>query len=156
MTPATDLARKAGIQHRIHHYEHDPAAASYGLEAAEKLGVPAQQVFKTLVARLESGTFAVAILPVTARLSLKALAKAAGARKAAMAQADDVQRVTGYVLGGVSPLGQKKNLLTVLDDSACAHSSVYVSAGRRGLEIELEPADLVTLTGARLARLASA
>ena len=148
MTPAIQLARKAKIEHRIHEYEHDANHASYGLEAAEKMGISAERVFKTLVVSTDNGKLAVGILPVSQQLSMKAFAKAIGAKKVEMADAADVQRSTGYVLGGVSPLGQKKRLPTLIDDSAQTFDTVFVSAGRRGLEIELKPADLLQLTSA--------
>lgn len=151
MTPAITIAEKSGIAYHIHDYQHDPASSSYGLEAAEKLALPAAQVFKTLVAALDTGELVVAILPVAARLNMKRLARALGAKKAVMAEAVKVERSSGYVLGGVSPLGQKKSLLTVLDDSASGWPTIFVSAGRRGLEIELAPADLEKLTRATLA-----
>jgi len=151
MTPGINAARKAGIVHTVHEYTHDPASESYGLEAAEKLGVAPDRVFKTLVVNLDRKTLAVAILPVASLLSMKHVASALGAKKAAMAAPSDVERATGYVLGGVSPLGQKKRLTTVIDASVGDHTSVFVSGGRRGLEIELTPADLVDLTGAVLA-----
>lgn len=147
MTPAITLARKCRIAHRIHEYLHDPASASYGLEAAEKLNLDPGQVYKTLVVQLDSGELAVGIIPVNRQLNLKQFAKAIGAKKAAMADAADVQRSTGYVLGGVSPLGQKKRLRTLIDASAAQRDTLFVSAGRRGLEIELAPADLGRLTG---------
>lgn len=153
MTPAITLARQRKIAHTVHEYAHDPAAESYGLEAAEKLGLSPGQVFKTLVAQLDNGELAVGIVPVDRQLNLKQLAKSLGAKKAAMADPAAVQRSTGYVLGGVSPLGQKKRLKTVIDSSAETQATVYVSAGRRGLEIELAPADLALLTGARFATL---
>jgi Cys-tRNA(Pro)/Cys-tRNA(Cys) deacylase len=147
MTPAIDAARKAKITHRVHSYIHDPASESYGLEAVEKLGLPADRVFKTLVVSTDTRELIVGVLPVACMLSLKRLAKAAGAKKAAMAEPSDVQRVTGYVLGGVSPLGQKKRLRTVIDASAKAFPSIYFSAGRRGLQIEMDPHDLKKITG---------
>jgi len=153
MTPGISVARKAGVIHKIHEYSHDPAHVSYGLEAAEKMGVEAALVFKTLVISLDSRELAVAVLPVSSMLSMKLIAKAAGAKKAAMAAANEVQRSTGYVLGGVSPLGQKKRLRTFIDDSAQGLSTLYVSAGRRGLEIELAPEDLGKLTGGQFAPL---
>src|SRR5690606_24622032 len=146
MTPAINTAKKAGIQYRIHEYSHDPSAASYGLEAAEKLGVSAEQVFKTLVVQLDNRELAVGVVPVDTLLNMKRIAKAAGAKKADMAPAADVQRSSGYVLGGVSPLGQKKALRTFIDNSAQNFATIYVSAGRRGLEIELAAADLARLT----------
>lgn len=154
MTPAIDQARKAGIAFEIQEYEHDPNADSYGEEAVVKLGLSPDQVFKTLVVKLDSGALAVGVVPVTGKLNLKQMAKAAGAKKATMAEARDVERVTGYVLGGVSPLGQKKRLKTVVDASAEILQTVHVSAGRRGLEIALAPADLVALTGGAFAPIA--
>jgi Cys-tRNA(Pro)/Cys-tRNA(Cys) deacylase len=153
MTPAIELAKQRGIAHQVHQYQHDPAAASYGLEAAEKLGLLPQQVFKTLVLSLDSKQLAVAILPVDQLLSMKQLAKALGAKKADMANAADVMRSTGYVLGGVSPLGQKKLLPSVIDSSAQQFATIYVSAGRRGLEIELSAADLRQLLNAQFVAL---
>lgn len=146
MTPAIKTAEKAKIDFSVHQYEHDSSVASFGLEASEKLGVSAATVFKTLVASLDNGELVVAIIPVDQKLNLKAVAKASKAKKAKMAEPLDVERSTGYVLGGVSPLGQKKRLKTLLDDSAKAQSTIYVSAGRRGLEIELQPSDLLSLT----------
>ena len=140
-TPATVAAEKAGVAFSVHEYEHDPKAPSYGLEAADKLGVDPARVFKTLVADVD-GTHTVAIVPVEAELDLKALGK-----RAAMAKPADAERITGYVTGGISPLGQRKRLPLVLDESALAYDTIHVSAGRRGLEIELAPADLLALTG---------
>jgi Cys-tRNA(Pro)/Cys-tRNA(Cys) deacylase len=154
MTPAINLARKAGIKHLIHEYSHDPAHTSYGLEAAEKMGVEPARVFKTLIVATDTRELLVGIVPVTAQLNMKQIAKAAGAKKAAMAAAADVQRSSGYVLGGVSPLGQKKALRTFVDDSAQCFDTVFVSAGRRGLEIELSAADLAMLTRGTLAAIA--
>ena len=151
MTPGINLARKQKIAHTVHEYTHDPDSESYGQEAADKLGVPASRVFKTLVVALDNKTLAVAVLPVSGMLSMKQVAKAAGAKKATMAPPADVERATGYVLGGVSPLGQKKRLKTIIDVSAADYDTVYISAGRRGLEIELSPDDLKTLTNARFA-----
>ena len=126
---------------------------SYGLEAAHKLGVAEDRVFKTLVVCLDMKTLAVGVLPVSSMLSMKRMAKAAGAKKAAMAAQADVERSTGYVLGGVSPLGQKKQLQTIVDTSAENHATIFVSAGRRGLEIELRPQDLVRLVNGRFAEI---
>ncbi|SNY96992.1 Cys-tRNA(Pro) deacylase [Halomonas sp. hl-4] len=154
MTPAINSAKHAGIGFQVHEYQHDASAESYGLEAAEKLGVAAEQVFKTLVVTLDGKQLAVGIVPVTGQLNLKQIAKAAGAKKAAMANPDEVERATGYVLGGVSPLGQKKRLATFLDASAEGFATLYVSAGRRGLEIELSPQDLLSLSQAQLAPIA--
>ena len=153
MTPAVDAARKAGIDHEVIEYEHDPSHESFGLEAIEVLGLPGEQVFKTLVAEVD-GKLAVGIVPVVAQLDLKAFAAAIGGRKAAIAPADAAQRATGYVLGGISPLGQKRRLPSVIDASAEALERMYVSAGRRGLEIALAPSDLARLSGARFAPIA--
>ena len=153
MTPAVTVAKKAGIAFQTHEYRHDPAHASYGLEAAEKLGLDPARVFKTLVADVEGKGMVVAVLPVAHKLDLKALATAAGGKRAAMADKAQVMRSSGYVLGGVSPLGQKKKLPTYIDCSAQSLETVFVSAGRRGLEIELAPADLLMLTDARFADL---
>jgi Cys-tRNA(Pro)/Cys-tRNA(Cys) deacylase len=152
-TPATLAAARAGVEFTTHSYEHDPAAPSYGAEAAEALGLPPEQVFKTLVAQVD-GALTVAVVPVSSSLDLKALASAAGGKRAAMADPAGVERTTGYVLGGVSPLGQRKRLPTILDSSALDHTAVCVSAGRRGLEIELAPGDLAALTGAVTAPIA--
>ena len=146
MTPAINSAKKAKIKYTVHEYEHDSAHASYGLEAAEKLSVQPERVFKTLVVTLDSRQLVVAILPVNAMLSMKSVAKACGGKKAEMADKVEVQRSTGYVLGGVSPLGQKKSLKTVIEHSAKQYATIYVSGGRRGLEIELNALDLQTLT----------
>ncbi len=142
MTPAINLLNKNKVQHQVHEYTHDSSSESYGLEAAEKMGVSEGRVFKTLVVSLESKELVVGIVPVCAMLNMKRIAKAAKAKKAVMADKLDVERSTGYVLGGVSPLGQKKRLRTVIDSSAQQHATIYVSAGRRGLEIELSPGDL--------------
>lgn len=150
MTPGIDAASKAGVFHTIHEYEHDPASAGYGNEAAEKMGVDPARVFKTLVVAVDSKTLAVGVVPVTSMLSMKLIAKAAGGKKAVMADPQEVQRRTGYVLGGVSPLGQKNRLKTFIDASAEGFETVYVSAGRRGLEIELSPDDLARLTNGKL------
>ena len=155
MTPAIHSAKQAGFAFQLHEYDHDTTAHSYGLEAAEKLGLAAEQVFKTLVVKLDGKQLAVGIVPVTGQLSLKQIAKAAGAKKAAMAEPTEVERATGYVLGGVSPLGQKKSLVTFIDHSAETFATIYVSAGRRGLEIELAPGDLAKLSRATFAPLAT-
>ncbi len=148
MNPAVDAARAAGIAFELLEYEHDPRATSYGLEAAVALEWPPERVFKTLVAELADGRLVVAIVPVTGQLDLKGLARAFGARRARMAQGPDAERATGYLLGGISPLGQRRRLPTVLDRSALEHELIAVSAGRRGLDMSLAPADLQTLTGA--------
>lgn len=149
MTPAIKALKRAKIPYVLHEYEHDASAESFGDEAASKLGLPADQVFKTLVVALDGKTLAVAILPVSHMLSLKAVAKAFKAKKAAMAEKNHVQKTTGYVLGGVSPVGQKKLLPTLIDSSAQQFGAIYVSAGRRGLQMELSPADLAQLVRAR-------
>lgn len=154
MTPAIKLAKRAKIDHTIHEYEHDVKAESYGLEASEKLGVKPEQVFKTLVVTNEQNQLLVAILPVNQLLSLKKMAKAVGAKKIKMADKKLVEKTTGYVLGGVSPLGQKKRLPTVIDDTAQTQASIYVSAGKRGLEIELCPQKLAETLNASFADIA--
>ncbi|BBR52670.1 MULTISPECIES: Cys-tRNA(Pro) deacylase [Pseudomonas] len=151
MTPALDLLKKARAEHRVHSYEHDPKAASYGLEAAEKLGLDPQRVFKTLLASSEKGELLVAVVPVGGTLDLKALAHAAGVKKCEMADPVAAQRVTGYLVGGISPLGQKKRLRTFIDDSAQQFESIHVSAGRRGLEVELAAAVLAEHTQGKFA-----
>lgn len=153
MTPGINVAKRAKIAHKVHEYTHDSSSESYGLEAAEKLGVSESRVFKTLVVSLDNKELAVGVVPVASMLSMKLLAKAAGAKKATMAVQSDVERSTGYVLGGVSPLGQKKQLKTILDSSVKNHATVYISAGRRGLEIELSPNDLVKLVNGVLAEI---
>ncbi|MER5373538.1 Cys-tRNA(Pro) deacylase [Streptomyces sp. NPDC002553] len=149
-TPATVALTAAGVDFAVHSYDHDPAHPSYGEEAAEAMGVSPDRVFKTLVADVD-GALTVAVVPVAGSLDLKALASAVGGKRAAMADPALAERTTGYVRGGISPLGQRKRLPTVLDDSAKAHATVCVSAGRRGLEVELSPTALAELTGAVLA-----
>ena len=148
MTPAINLARKSNIPFSVHEYEHDPTAESYGEEAALKLGIEPDRVFTTLVVSLGGKNLAVAVIPVSKKLDLKMLAKVLGAKKVEMADKGDVERVTGYVVGGVSALGQKKALPTVVDESAQTFETIFISAGRRGLEIELAAADLCRLTNA--------
>ncbi|MEU3507834.1 Cys-tRNA(Pro) deacylase [Streptomyces longwoodensis] len=149
-TPATVALTAAGVDFTVHAYDHDPSHPSYGEEAAEAMGVSPERVFKTLVADVD-GALTVAVVPVAGQLDLKALAAAVGGKKAAMADPALAERTTGYVRGGISPLGQRKKLPTVLDASAGGHATICVSAGRRGLEVELSPADLAALTGAALA-----
>ncbi len=151
MTPALDLLKKHRAEHRVHSYEHDPKSASYGLEAAEKLGLDPQQVFKTLLASSEKGELLVAVVPVVGTLDLKALAHAAGVKKCEMADPTAAQRATGYLVGGISPLGQKKRLRTFIDESAQNFATIHVSAGRRGLEVELAAAVLAEHTQGKLA-----
>ena len=152
MTPAINLAKKNKIDFTVHEYQHDKKSESYGLEAAEKLNVDATQVFKTLVVEVDK-KLVVAILPVTEQLNLKAVASALKAKKAHMADKNDVLRSSGYVLGGVSPLGQKKVLPTLIDATATLHETIYVSAGKRGLEIELAANDLAELLTANFVQL---
>lgn len=149
-TPATVALTAAGTAFTVHSYAHDPAHPSYGEEAAEAMGVSPDRVFKTLVADVD-GELTVAVVPVAGTLDLKALAAAVGGKRATMADPAAAERTTGYVRGGISPLGQRRRLRTVLDDSASAHATICVSAGRRGLEVELAPDDLAKLTGAVLA-----
>ena len=151
MTPAITLLLKEKIKHTVLKYEHDTNTASYGLEAAEKLELDVDQVFKTLVVCDDNKKLAVAIVPVSKKLSEKKMAKALGVKKVAMANADAVIASTGYVLGGVSPLGQKKRLASVIDKSAESLPIMHVSAGKRGLEVALSPADLALLTSAKFA-----
>ncbi|MEW2525168.1 Cys-tRNA(Pro) deacylase [Streptomyces sp. NPDC047071] len=149
-TPATVALTGAGVAFTLHAYDHDPSHPSYGDEAAEAMGVSPDRVFKTLVAEVD-GELTVAVVPVAGSLDLKALAAAVSGKRAVMADPAAAERTTGYVRGGISPLGQRKRLRTVLDDSASAHATICVSAGRRGLEVELSPADLAALTSATLA-----
>ena len=154
MTPAIDLVRRHLVAHIVHEYQHDPSSSAYGREAIEKLAVCQYRVFKTLVVDLGKRRLAVAIIPALSKLSLKQTAKHFASKKVIMANASDVQRSTGYVLGGVSPLGQKRLLPTLLDQSAAQFDTIYVSAGRRGLEIELSSNDLVLLSQGKLADIA--
>jgi Cys-tRNA(Pro)/Cys-tRNA(Cys) deacylase len=149
MTPAINIVKRVKIDFQIHEYEHDSKSTSYGEEAASKMGVDSKQVFKTLVFCTDSKGFGAAVVPVSHQLDLKRIAKALGVKKAAMADKTEVPRVTGYVLGGVSPIGQKKKLPTIIDASAKAFDTIRVSAGRRGLQIELSPTDLCALTNGR-------
>jgi len=151
MTPAINLAKKKKIDFHIHQYDHDPKTDSYGEEAADKLGLSLERVFKTLVISTDQNQLIVCIVPVSGMLDLKQAAKAIKAKKAGMADAKKVQSTTGYVLGGVSPLGQKKALPTLIDETAQSFETIFVSAGKRGLEIELSPSDLQSLTGADFA-----
>lgn len=153
MTPATKLLDKAKVVYQLHRYSHDPQAASYGTEAADKLGLEHGRVFKTLLAATETGELLVAVVPVSDKLNLKALAAAAGVKKAAMADPAAAQRSTGYLVGGISPLGQKKRLRTFIDASASQWPTMFISGGRRGLEIELTASDLQAQTRAQLCEL---
>lgn len=154
MTPAVKILKEARVDFSLTTYEHDPRAPAYGEEAARVLGLSPNEVFKTLLATLDDGRLVVGIVSVSAQLDLKALAKAAGGRKARLADAAEAERATGYVVGGISPLGQKQCLLTFLDASAEDLTAIHISGGRRGLEISLAHDDLVRLIHARMAPLA--
>ena len=157
-TPATVAASTAGVECTLHEYPHNPHSTSYGLEASEALGVASMRVFKTLVAQIERNgrtELVVAVVPVDCLLDLKLLAAALGVKRAEMAAVAAAERSSGYVVGGISPLGQRRVLSTVIDESVFLHDTVFVSAGRRGLEIELAPVDLVSLTAAVVAVIAS-
>ncbi|MCU1418569.1 MAG: ybaK [Schumannella sp.] len=153
-TPATVALRAAGIVFTEHAYEHDPANTDFGMEAAHALGAEPDRVFKTLLADVD-GRLVVGIVPVTGKLDLKHLAAALGAKRATMADPALAERRTGYVVGGISPIGQKTPHPTVLDETAELWDTVYVSGGRRGFDIELAPADLLRVTGAILADIAA-
>ena len=155
MTPGVRAVKKAKVVFKLHEYKHDPRHESFGMEAVEKLQLDACRVFKTLVVETQNKDLAVAIVPVTHMLNMKMVAGALGVKKVAMADKDRVQKVTGYVLGGVSPLGQKRQLPTVIHATAEEYDTIYCSAGRRGLEIELAPEDLKTLTRAGFADICS-
>lgn len=152
-TPATVALTAAGIEFVAHSYAHDPANTNYGLEAATALGLDPERVFKTLLADID-GELVVGIVPVTGKLDLKALAAAVGGKKAEMADPKLAERRTGYVVGGISPIGQKNAHRTVLDENAELYDTIFVSGGRRGLDLELAPADLVRVTGAIVAAIA--
>lgn len=153
-TQAILALEKAGVAHTVHPYDHDPTNdVGYGLEAAQAIGVDAPQVFKTLMTNVD-GKLVVAIVPVDKKMDLKAVAAAAGGKKAAMADMAAAERATGYVVGGISPLGQKTRHATILDESALLYDMVYVSGGRRGLDVGLSPADLIALTSAQTAPIA--
>lgn len=153
MTPAIQSLKKAGITFNTHEYSHDAQASSYGEEAATLLGVQPQQVFKTLLVSSNTNQLAVAIIPVSHQLNLKSVAKALGVKKVTMAKPQDAENATGYILGGISPLGQKKRLPFVIDESIQNFEKVYISGGRRGLKIELSPNDLIQLCHAKISRI---
>jgi Cys-tRNA(Pro)/Cys-tRNA(Cys) deacylase len=152
-TPATALLVRQKVVHQVHEYAHDPRAESYGSEATEVLGLPAERVFKTLVAEVD-GRLTIGVVPVAGQLDLKALAAAAGGKKAKMADIVAAERATGYVAGGISPLGHRKRLPVVVDSSATGFETIFCSGGRRGLEIEVAPADLIALAQATVAPIA--
>jgi Cys-tRNA(Pro)/Cys-tRNA(Cys) deacylase len=152
-TRATEQLARLGIEHILHRYTHDPRHPSYGQEASEALGVPADRVFKTLVADVD-GRLTVAVVPVAGSLDLKALATAVGGKKAVMADAGQAERASGYVTGGIAPVGLRRSLPVVVDETALLHATVFCSAGQRGLEIELAPADLIAAASARTAPIA--
>jgi Cys-tRNA(Pro)/Cys-tRNA(Cys) deacylase len=152
-TPATALLARLGVAHTVHVYDHDPQHGGYGLEASAALGAAPERVFKTLVAEVD-GALTVGVVPVAGQLDLKALAAAVGGKKAVMAEVAAAERATGYVAGGISPLGQRRRLPVVVDASALGFPTVFCSGGRRGLEIELAPADLVRAAGAQVAAIA--
>ena len=154
MTPAVTAAKRAGIEFEVLEYHAGDSGEPYGVGAARALGIEPERVFKTLVADLSGKSLAVAIIPVAERLDLKALAAALGAKRAAMAEPTAAERATGYVLGGISPLGQRRRLPFAIDESALGFERSHVSGGRRGLEIGLAPGDLVALVGATVARIA--
>ncbi|MEM7469047.1 MAG: Cys-tRNA(Pro) deacylase [Pseudomonadota bacterium] len=155
MTPAVNLLNKHQVQFTLHEYEHDPQAQSYGLEAAEKLGFDPLRVFKTLVVTNEKKALFVGMVPVAKQLNLKSLATALKAKKLSMADKKLVERTSGYIVGGVSPLGQKRRLPTVIDSTAVSFDTIYVSGGKRGLDIELAPQDLTALLDASYAEISS-
>jgi len=151
-TPATVALERAGVTFTVHAYDHDPRSTSYGLEAADALGLDPDRVFKTLLADVD-GELVVAVVPVSGQLDLKALAAALGGKRAAMADPTVAERTTGYVVGGISPIGQRKRLRTVVDETAVTRPAVYVSGGRRGVDLGLDPADLVRVLDAHVARI---
>ncbi len=155
MTPAINLLKKQKVEFKIHKYEHDSENTNFGLEAAQKLNLDESMVFKTLLVELTPKELAVGIIPVNCQMSLKQIATALKGKKAVMADKNEAQKVTGYLLGGISPLGQKKRLRTVVDSSALAFDTIYVSGGKRGLDIELSPKDLATLLNAVFEKITS-
>lgn len=155
MTPALKLLTKQGIDFTLHSYNHNESAESYGLEAAQALNLPTDRVFKTLVTQSIDGQLIVGIVPVSGSLNLKRISSAVGVKKVTMADKSKVESTTGYVIGGVSPIGQKKRLKTVLDQSAFEHDTIFVSAGKRGMDVELSPSDLESVCSAIKADIAT-
>ncbi len=153
MTPAIDLLKKNRCDFKIHKYDHDPACINFGDEAVEKLGLDANKVYKTLLVELTPKELAVCVIPVANQLSLKDVATAFGVKKAMMANKDEAQKVTGYLLGGISPLGQKKRLKTTLDKSVENFQTIFISGGKRGLDIEVKPEDLKKLLNAGICKI---
>ena len=153
MTPAIELLNKQNIPYVVHEYDHDASSQSYGMEAAQKLGLDAAQVFKTLVVIDDKGKLFVGMVSVAKQLNLKMLAASLKVKKLTMADKRLVERTSGYVVGGVSPLGQKKPLPTVIDEEALLHERIYISGGKRGLDLEVAPQDLVRLLGAVCAKI---
>ncbi len=149
MTPAINLLKKKKYEYKVHKYDHDPSCTDFGNEAVEKLGLDENQVFKTLLVELTPKELAVAVVPVSSMLSLKNIATALNSKKAIMANKDEAQKVTGYLLGGISPLGQKKRLRTVLDESAKKYKTIFVSGGKRGLDIEIKPDDIICILNSK-------
>ena len=155
MTPAIDLLKKNKCDFKIHKYDHDPACTNFGNEAVQKLGLDASQVYKTLLVELTPKQLVVCVLPVENQLSLKDVATAFDVKKTVMANKDEAQKVTGYLLGGISPLGQKKLLKTVLDESVNKFGTIFISGGKRGLDIEVKPCDLEKLLKAKIHKIIS-
>ena len=153
MTPAINLLKKNKCDFKIHKYEHDSDCTNFGDEAVEKLGLDANQVYKTLLVELTPKELVVCVLPVANQLSLKEVATIFGVKKAEMASKDEAQKVTGYFLGGISPLGQKKLLKTVLDESTKSFETIFISGGKRGLDIEVKPKDLEVLLKAKIGKI---
>ena len=153
MTPAIKKLKNQAIAFKLHRYEHDPYEHNYGDEVVQKLSFPAEKIFKTLIVQTEKATLAVAVIPVNKQLNLKTMAKTLNCKKVSLADAKLVEKSTGYILGAVSPIGQKKPLLTLLDESALNFNTVFISGGKRGLEIEISPQDLLKATQGKIALL---